>query len=176
MKPTAYQLTPVGYRTPLYDQIRDVTVADELILEAYGQLATNRMVSTRDWNFHRKVINRVLDNFHDLQDWLRAQEHNPRMTRNMHEFLADTIQYINTGRRSMSIDSRVMLIQAERQNDQNTKVYRPGPKERKLHEMLNVPRGDYMWYWLQHHYGFIDMVTTANVIFGDPNSAYPSIG
>lgn len=164
MRLTSYQYSPLGYRSPCKDDLKRGTEADKLISESYG-IASAGLSKCTSWEFRRKVINRALDRFGYLRDWIKAQDGNERMSKHMRELLIDTMIFIRTGRRPMSIQNRVDLIRLETKKDNTRGVYKN--HSRDIFNALAMPTEDYMYYWLQHENGFNDMLCTINVIFGD---------
>jgi hypothetical protein len=160
----SYQVSPCGFQSPLYDGIKSGIEADALVVEAYHKVRLSISSECNTWQFRRKIINRALDLFGYLRDWLEANEKNPRMTIHMRALLEDTLQYISTGRRPMALTSRWECIRYERSD--GASKFRPGRHTPKLISLLHVPVEDYMWHWLKHPDGFTDMVCTLNIIFG----------
>lgn len=167
MRPLAFQLTPQGFRVPLYDQQRRGDGPDEFVVKAYRTLMCDASGITHTWDYKRKIINRGLDLLGDFREFLKAQDGKDSLTVHQRAFLEDTIQFINTGRRPMTINTRVLLLVTEA-SEKNPKTFVASRSTKKLADMLQVPNDDYMFHWLQHRDGFGDMVCTLNVIFGDP--------
>lgn len=165
MRPVMYQNTPQGFRIPLYDTQRRADGPDELVMTAQRTLLADTTGVTHTWEWQRHTVNRILDLFGDFREFLRAQEDNSTITVHQRLFLEDTVDYINTGTRKMSIESRLMLLAMEA-NERSPSLYQSHRGERTLAQLLRVPHDDYMYHWLTHDGGFSDMVCTANGIFG----------
>lgn len=162
----SYQYSPNGFRSPLYNEEKREPEADPLVLKEWQTLITGHRGEANTWEFRRKSINHAIDLLRHLPDWLHAQEDNPRMTPHMRAFLEDTIQYINVGRRRMSIIARSGCLFHEQDAAKRPKYIRSRHAPR-LKDMLNVDGKDYMYHWLKHDNGFDDMLATVNVLFGD---------
>lgn len=166
MRPIAYDLTPQGFRIPLYDNKRLGDGPDELVVSSCAKLASDRTGETHTWNFQRKIINRGLDLFGDFREFLKAQDSNPSLTAHQRAFLEDTIQFICTGRRSMTLELRATCLAME-SDERAPERFSPSRSTRPLYELYSLPSEDYMYHWIGHARGFTDMVCTLNVIFGD---------
>lgn len=161
----SYQLFPSGFQSPIFTGIKTGVEADPIVVKAFHEVRLALSSNVNKWEFRRKIINHALDRFGYLRDWLEAQEKNDRLTRNMRLLLEDTLTYINTGRRTMNLSSRWECIRIEKKD--GTGKFTPGRHTPKLISLLSVPVEDYMWHWLSHPDGFIDMVCTLNIIFGE---------
>ncbi len=166
MRPIAYDITPQGFRVPLYDDKRRGDAPDQLVVESCALLASDPSGYTHTWEFQRKIINRGLDLFGDFRDFLRAQDKAAGLTLHQRGFLEDTLQFICKGSRPMSIDTRAMCLAMEKEQSSPPR-FTPTRNSRQLVDMLTVDGNDYMYHWIGHARGFTDMVCTLNVIFGD---------
>lgn len=166
MRPIAYDITPQGFRVPLYDDKRRGDGPDGLVVESHALLSSDSTGFTHSWEFQRKIMNRGLDLFGDFTQFLKAQDMHGYLTLHQRAFLEDTLQFIRTGKRSMSIDTRVMLLTAE-MAEKFPSRFTPSRNTRSLVEQLGRTGEDYMYHWIGHARGFTDMVCTLNVIFGN---------
>ncbi|WNT47091.1 virion structural protein [Salmonella phage SPLA10] len=166
MRPIAYDLTPQGFRIPLYDNKRLGDGPDDLVVKSCALLASDRTGETHTWTFQRKIINRGLDLFGDFREFLKAQDTNSSLTTHQRLFLEDTLQFICTGRRSMSLELRATCLAMESE-EKSPARFSPSRSTRPLFELYSLPAEDYMYHWISHDRGFTDMVCTLNVIFGD---------
>src|SRR5690606_13298483 len=90
---------------------------DEEIGRLYD-LFVSSTVNHQGWSFRREVLQcatRLLGNFHDF---LNLQTRNPYLYGHNYEFLMDTLKFIATGRRDMSVHTWVELL-AEHQAPQD---------------------------------------------------------
>lgn len=166
MKLQSFQYTPMGFRSPLYGEQKTEPSPDTLIIESWMLMLTDRGEATNSWDFRRKVINRALDRLRYLPDWLAAQDGNSKLTKQMRAFLEDTVKFINTGKRPMSLTARLACLATERSMD-TVPTFVQTRHTPSLKKMLAIKPEDYMWHWLKHDGGFNDMVCTLNVLFGD---------
>jgi len=166
MRPIAYEITPQGFRVPLYDGIRRGDGPDPLVVESWALLSSDPSGKTHSWDFQRKIINRGLDLFGDFKEFMRAQDKAQSLTVHQRGFLEDTLQFICKGTRSMSLETRVMCLQME-QDQKDPPRFVPTSSTRSLADSITVPKEDYMYHWIGHARGFTDMVCTLNVIFGN---------
>lgn len=166
MRVQSYQYSPLGYRSPLYGEVKETPEADAIIVECWQKMITELNGNAGTWEFYRKAINRSLDLLGYLPDWLEAQEGNSRLTPHMRALVEDTLSFINTGKRRIAVTSRAQCILFEKSSEV-IPSYRAGRNAPKLKSMLNVRGEDYMFHWLNHPGGFNDMLATMNVLFGD---------
>lgn len=166
MRPIAYDITPQGFRVPLYDDKRRGDAPDSLVVDSWALLSSDPSGKTHTWDFQRKIINRGLDLLGDFKEFLRAQDKAAGLTVHQRGFLDDTLQFIAKGTRTMSIETRIMCLQMEQDQKSPTR-FTPTRSTRSLADSLSVPEEDYMYHWIGHARGFTDMVCTLNVIFGN---------
>jgi len=166
MRVQSYQYAPLGFRSPLYGEVKETPEADPFITAAWQKMIAPHGNNAGTWEFYRKVINRALDLFGFFPDWLEAQEGNSRLSPHMRAFVEDTLSFINTGKRRMAVISRAQCIFFEREGEK-IPSYHGTRNVPKLKTMLNVRGEDYMFHWLNHPGGFNDMLATINVLFGD---------
>lgn len=164
---TTYQSYPSGFRVPVVTGFRTDTAGDPQVAEFMRVLSTSRTTRVNSWEFRRNVLITAMKLFGDFREFLAAQEDNAAISPHQRNFLTDTLQYINCGKRPFSVRMRMELIQAERLDGYNTWPTRP----MGLFQKLMVPVEDYMYCWQQHDQGFIDLVCTLNLIFGEPTQS-----
>ncbi len=87
MRPIAYDITPQGFRVPLYDDKRRGDGPDSLVVESCALLASDPSGFTHSWDFQRKIINRGLDLFGDFHQFLKAQDMHGNLTVHQRGFL-----------------------------------------------------------------------------------------
>lgn len=136
-----------------------------LITEYYRRFF-NPEEKTDSWDFKCEGIQLALDLIGPSPaDWLKAQAESPYTHGRLREFLEDTIHYINTGRRKMSIQSWTGLVANETVEKCPPCVKKAGP----LPSVHARDTADWVAQWCSIPGGFQDMVCTLNLLFGEPS-------
>ena len=119
-----------------------------------------------NWQFKRKVINLAMRLFNNGgTNWfLRADEDSSIQEYN-YEFILDTVRYIATGRRRISMHAWPSLMSA---HDPNA-IRKEHMAIRKLFSelALNVSTTELIQRWCSHKDGVYDLMFTLNLMFGD---------
>jgi len=151
---------PSGFTQTLQSptSVLDIT-PDAEVVELFNQ-ATNMTVGTTSWPYVRRVIacaRRLFDD--DLREWLKLQDANPKLSENARGFLNDTVTFINTGVRPVSIGARMRILVRERAF---TSVDPGSTAVQTVVDLSAKP----ITQWLKQDGGIVDMVFTLNVLFG----------
>ncbi len=86
-----------------------VSEGDQSIELLYKQFI-DRSTNTNTWPFTRTVLLNALRVFGDFRDWLDDQKSNPNIVGYNRQFLADTLCFIETGKRELSVHSWFDLV------------------------------------------------------------------
>lgn len=113
-----------------------------------------------NWAFARRVVacaRRLFDN--NFRAWLREQDQNTKLSDNARGFLNDTVTFINTGVRPVSIGARMRILVRE----QSYTSVDPGSAAIKpVVDLMANP----LTQWMRQEEGIVDLVLTLNVLFG----------
>lgn len=167
---TSFQYYPTGFRIPLTSGFKSETLEDEAWCAHYAQLQKG-IQSGDSIEFRKDTIRHARRLFGNFLDFLDAQDQNTRLCNNGYEYLKDTIEFLNTGRRTISAGSRLGLIATDikehRQNNPKAENRRT-----RLRSLLEINPDEFIFVWLNHPGGFADMLCTVNLLFGtDPHAA-----
>lgn len=161
---TTYQNYPSGFRTPVVGDYRTDTQADPEVMKFMETLTVAVGSRVNSFEFRRNVLVHAQKLFGDFRAFLMAQSANTALSPHQRAFLTDTIEYINSGRRPISIRTRMELINAEKGVG-----YKTWPTDSvDLARRLQCGVEDYMYHWINHSEGFIDLLCTLDLIFGEP--------
>lgn len=160
----AYQGYPMGFRSPLNDRMKTETTVDLELAKLWRDMQDGR-ISHESWEFRSQVIDCTKRLFGDFLEWLDAQDQNTKISQNGYDFIVDTIQFINTGRRTVSIATRTGIITTEIRTDKYENLSAAG-RTTKLRELLKVHPREVIFEWVKHKDGFSDMLCTINFLFG----------
>ena len=135
------------------------TSADPEVVDLYNRMTNSPMGST-NWPFVRTVLLCARRLFNDdLREWLREQDSNGQLTTAAREFLNETVTYINTGVRPVSIGARLRVLVREREQTQTTaSMVAIAP----IVDMTANPLAQ----WLRQPAGIVDLVFTLHILFG----------
>ncbi|CAD5236108.1 virion structural protein [Klebsiella phage vB_KvM-Eowyn] len=132
--------------------------SDSEAIALFEQLAQGD-VGLSNWPYTRNAITCASRLFgSDLQEWFDSQASNDRLTVNARGLLNDTIGYINTGNRKVSLQSWARILMREQDMDL--------PKGPGKIEVITDLKTNALTQWLRHDRGLIDLVTTMNILFG----------
>lgn len=134
---------------------------------------------TTSFEFREKILLAALrafgtDNFYE---WCKLQEQSPFYTDMHRRFLIDTLEFINTGHRSMNVQTWSRLIEAREVgvNDRNIRVNFDNyfnisaPNENGLTTIENKPGVDLnkvIWHWTKAPNGVEDLIASLQIFFG----------
>lgn len=151
--------------TPLsMSQVQVNTVPSDPAIETLYKLYMTHSVNSETWPFRRRVIQRCSQLFGNFEQWLRLQITSNDSIYGLNlEFLRDTVQFIRTGHRDMSVFNwhELVLEYPEEHHGVASPRRLDGFQLRTPGEFNNFI-GD----WCSHPGGFDDMLCTAHVLFG----------
>lgn len=161
---TAFQYYPLGFRSPVRDGFRTETIADPVWAQHYADFR-NGKVSGDSMEFRLRTIEIARRLFGNFNDWLDAQDQNTKISDQAYELVRDTVIFINTGRRPISLSSRIGIIADQRQHGSYDNP-RAAERRTKLRNELTCSRSDFLYRWVQPTGGFADLVQTLDLFFG----------
>lgn len=139
---------------------REITRLYEASTQPHNQSAT--------WTFRRQVIaaaKRLLGT--DRPNWFLTQDGNPLVQAYNYQFILDTLRFIGTGRRRISIYAWPDLLSnhPDQGLDDISERNDIAQQFRELGVDLQVE--SLIQLWCQHRGGFDDMLCTLYLLFGD---------
>ena len=162
---TTYQNYPSGFRVPVMSEFRMDTAGDRDVKRFMETMTVAVGPRVNSWNFRRNVLVVASKLFGDFRAFLEAQEKNLALSPHQRALLADTVTFINCGKRPISLRTRAELISAEKGVGYKTWP----PSTPVTVNALRVPVEDYMYHWINHSEGFFDLLCTLDLIFGEPH-------
>lgn len=142
-----------------------IHAGDEEIDQLYMTYLKGR-VNHQGWRYRRQVISvaaRLLRNF---GQFLNQQSDNPYLYGFNYDFLLDTLKFIETGHRSMSVETWEGLLM---ENQPPNKDFKARPNFSVSQSPLSVigsKTEDVISRWCAQPKGFEDMLKTLTVMFG----------
>lgn len=120
-------------------------------------------VNSNGFSYYREVFPVAMEIYSDFPTFLRTQKNNPFLYGYNYEFLLDTLKFIQTGCRKVSIHNWKPLLAewAEPHSD-----HRQRASSGQLDGMCRYTTVDIVSQWCSHPGGFDDMVMTMGLMFG----------
>lgn len=97
--------------------------------------------------------------------WCRKSTQLGSYYRRSDEFLEDTINFIHTGKREMSVDNWKPLLETSEALHKAGQLYRV--KRERFSYPVAYPMSECLSRWCAHHNGLQDMVCTLDILFGE---------
>jgi hypothetical protein len=160
---TSFQYYPTGFRVPLNQDTKRETAVDTVLLDILANYKKGN-VSPFMFAFYDELVLTINRLIPDFIDFLDANDQNTKISQQAYEFLADTIAYINTGKRPVTINSRMSICASEVQSDTYENKF-AAQRKTMLRNLLRVPAKDIVFAWLRHKDGVVDMLCTLQFIF-----------
>ena len=160
-----YQVSPLGFRSPIGNGEKTATEPDAQIVNLYKQFKSGQR-SLLSFEYRDEVISCVRRLFGYFPEWLDAQDRNTRISEQSYELLRDTIEYLNTGVRPVALFSRLGIMGTEISMNSYQNASAAGRTTRLLDE-LKVNPNEFIHRWVTvDSDGFYDMLCTAYILFG----------
>lgn len=166
--PNSVKVFPRGYsggQSQTTDR-HTTRMGDERINTLWEQYTSPENYS-ETWEFRRLVIQSAKRLLSGRPNWFLSQDQNPMVMEYNYHFVLDTIRFIASGYRRISIHAWPDLL------TNHPKAAIDGVRER--HEIADVfeelalttSADAIIQAWCSHPHGFDDMVCTLNLLFGD---------
>lgn len=148
-----------------------VSQGDESVELLYKTLI-DRNTNTRSWAFSRTVLTNAMRLFGDLQEWTREQLSNPNIVGYNREFIKDTLNFIQTGRREMPVLVWFDLV------TEGGVGHHAHAIPQRLHESKPVLKASddsiqLLQSWISQPNGLEDLLTTMHLLFGSARKPQP---
>lgn len=118
------------------------------------------------WSFRRKVVDLAQQLFSGNFNWFIRQDTNALITDQNYMFLLDTVRFIATGHRRLSIYTWPTLLSYEVPLGASVDS-RKEISDLFIELALNTDVNTIIQKWLSHKNGFNDMMYTLNMLFGN---------
>ena len=171
--PRGYYTRLVGVMNTTDAEVEIVDVPYDEELENLYKMFMGRVISSDSWAFKARVIQRCAKLFGNFRSWLVMQvAENDNIYELNLDFLQDTVQFIRTGRRSMSVFNWHELL-----------LEYPHPKPGvacgdrlvDLRLLDDKEFDNFIGLWCSKKGGFEDMLCTAHVLFGAAKKPYEAL-
>jgi hypothetical protein len=141
-----------------------VSQGDESI-ELLHKLMIDGNTNTRSWPFYRNVLLNANRLFGDLRQWFQDQIHNPNIFGYNQQFITDTLNFIETGQRELSVLSWTDLVTSGGDNH-NARSVPSRLINSKSSLRSSVSSLELLQRWVSQPGGFEDLLNTLYLLFG----------
>lgn len=152
---------------------KEKTVLSNAIIEKLFEEWRSMGRKSTDVDFVEDVISAALQAFGtvDMYEWCYMQTLSPYFTANHRQYLNETFEFIETGKRKFSHPTWLRLLRLELADPMDAKVYYTYQDFFRIKDAVLVkpPMDVYTFVerWLSQPGGFDDMLQTLHVLFGD---------
>ncbi len=129
----------------------------------------NAPKTTIYWDYRDRFIRLTQELIAGNINWFLKQDSNPIITDMRMSFLLDTVRFIQTGKRHVSIHSWKSMLEMESGDVcdvSKRQVMRELFRTFELETFDEIDNNTFIQNWLSHKNGFDDMVFTINYLFG----------
>jgi hypothetical protein len=159
-------LYPRGFiaPSPRSDIIRVTGSGD--ITALYDQMM-QRQVNHNGWAYQKRVLQVAMNCFNNFPQFITTQKNNPFLYGYNYEFLIDTLRFIQTGRRRVSVQNWLALLL---ENHSPNNDYRDRGSSKDIHDFLKaVGSSDtsVVSAWVSRPGGLNDLVVSLYIMFGE---------
>lgn len=136
-------------------------------LNAIFDISREGVVNLMAWDYRSKALNAFSKLYGNFHLWVYTQAvQNPYCYDLAFEFLCDTLDYIATGQRRLSVQTWLELLQEH--PEQRLSIDHNGRYEKEIKARLEKIGTDEnaIAKWCQHPEGFTDLLFATNIFFG----------
>tara|TARA_B100002019_G_C21274081_1_gene604144 strand:+ start:1511 stop:2053 length:543 start_codon:yes stop_codon:yes gene_type:complete len=135
----------------------------------------NPNIPTYDWVFRKRVLSVAMRLFQD-HDWFRDQERNANLHGYNYGFVVDTMRFIATGKRKMSLSIWSELVTHEHTQKKDVSKRHEIIDLLKAHSLfLATPPVGMLQKWCSHPEGIDDLLWSLNILFGDLSISHNTV-
>ncbi len=128
---------------------------------------TSHNARSETWKFRKEVLKVAKRLLGAEPNWFQAQDKNPYLVAYNYEFVQDTLRYITTGYRRISIYSWDALVSYNSKPALDAIVGRKGIGDYVKRHQVDQSLVILIQQWVSHPGGFDDLIRSLNIMFGD---------
>ena len=163
-------LYPRGFVSWYHDdtasgQVYDRRDGDEEVIKLYTDHVRQHQ-PTNTWEFRKQVIACAIRLFGGIQRWADIQLLNKHLHGTNYAFFLDTINFINTGKRQVSVQNWLDLLEVKPDADEEFRTREIDPS---VKDFMSAKRftPEVISMWCGHENGFEDLLSSLYCMFGD---------
>lgn len=166
--PNRVKLFPRGYSggQSSNDPTHTTRGGDPIVTQLWEQYTSPNNQSTA-WSFRRQVIQAAKRLLSGRPNWFVKQDTNKLVKAYNYQFLLDTLRFIGTGRRRISIHAWPDLLSNHPIEGLDDVQERHDIADVFTQLGLTTSIDALIQMWCRHPHGFDDMVCTLNLLFGE---------
>jgi hypothetical protein len=159
-------LYPRGFMAPS-DRMDITRVSGSADINALYNDLINRTIDPSGWTYQRRALRVAMLALGGFALFLNTQKNNPFLYGYNYEFLLDTLKFIKTGRRRVSVQNWLALL-TENPKPSNDFRERATSKEiRDFYNAVGVAGNKVIADWVSQPGGLNDMVVSLYIMFGE---------
>lgn len=125
-------------------------------------------LDSSSWAYKKQVLRVAMELFGTQRNWFEFQERNPSLHGYNYGFVVDTLRFILTGKRNLSVHMWPDLVSHEYSHSQDVSGRHELLDYMKQNaELMRNPPAGMIQRWCSHKGGMDDMICTLNILFGD---------
>lgn len=165
----SFYVYPRHYTSRRFDGDEVVVSSGDESVEMLFASYLDRSVNIASWDFRRAILLHAKRLFGDLHEWFRLQLHNPNVVGYNQAFVLDTVGYLKTGQRQMSVTTWFDLIQEGGKGHTANAV--PTALQGHKGELTSSSSDELLQTWVSKPNGFEDLLNTLHLLFGRARAA-----
>lgn len=144
-----------------------VTTPGSRDVDRMMDLTLTGRANTQGFSFYREVFPIAMEFFGNFSQFLHTQKNNPFLYGYNYEFLLDTLKFIQTGCRKVSIHNwKPLLAEWAEPRSEHKQRASSGQLGDVFKPFMGRPGAEVVALWCSHPNGFEDMVMTIWLMFG----------
>jgi hypothetical protein len=166
--PNAVKLFPRGYSGgQAQSRARFTERGGDEEISALWERYTSPLNQSTQWSFRAKVIGAAKRLLSGNRSWFLSQDQNPYVAEYNYQFVIDTLRFIATGRRRLSVHAWRDLVSHAPASGLASVEERHAIADAFETFKLNTSVDQLLQLWLAQPGGFDDLINTLNILFGD---------
>lgn len=165
----SFYVYPRHYTSRRFDGDEVVVSSGDESVEMLFTSYLDRTVNISSWDFRRGILLHAKRLFGDLHEWFRLQLNNPNVIGYNRTFILDTVEYLKTGRRQLSVSTWFELIQEGGKGHTANAV--PTALQGHKGDVTSFSSDELMQKWVSMPNGFEDLINTLHLLFGRARAA-----
>ena len=141
-----------------------VSEGDESI-ELLYKILLDRNTNSRSWPFYRNVLSNAMRLFGDLRTWFQDQKSNPNLVGYNAQFLTDTLNFIESGKRELSVTTWGDLL-TEGGTAHHANAVPSHLTSRRATSEISDSSNLFLQKWASQPNGLEDLLMTLHLCFG----------
>lgn len=157
--------SPLGFIRPSMDAREDENLTGLKKVDKWFFYCRNNQVSDEVRGETVEYAYELFSLCGSVEDFLRWNFNNAKLSANKRRFINDTLRFIQTGKRRIDVATYWALIHHDEGNDPVTMAPQVDYELSLIHDKDNM-----LSKWISHEGGFMDLLWTLRILFGSPDT------